>query len=190
VAVRPDVEWRTTGRSSWWRRRRCPLNSSTSRGRRSNPSSALDFPGWPDHRDTSAYTSFPTDSFRFDSWDPRHLRWPTPMSDRLPPRRPTRRLTSRTAKNGTAIPFVGRRPAGVACAVKYRRRGLLPIPTTMPAGRPVSAALPRYRRTARAHHRSTVAPSPRKTRRLPVWSPRRWLRSNQGSRDRWNGKRA
>src|SRR5215212_7008702 len=55
--------------------------------------------------------------------------------------------------------------------------------------RPVSAAAPRYLRTARARHRSTVAPSPRRMRRPPVWSPPRWLRSNQGSRDRWNAKR-
>jgi hypothetical protein len=116
------VECRTTGTSSWWRRRRCPLNSSTSRGRRSNPSSALGFPEWPGHRDTNAYTSFPTDSFRLDSWDPRHLRWPTPMSDRLSPRRQTRRLTSANREN-RLIRFLSSGAAPLALPVQSSTDG-------------------------------------------------------------------
>ena len=38
-------------------------------------------------------------------------------------------------ENRLMIPFVGRRPAGVACAVKYGRCRWLPIPKTMAPGK-------------------------------------------------------
>ena len=124
--ARPRAERHATGRRCWRRCRRCLQSSSTSRGRYSSPSSALGFPGWRGRRDTSAYTSFQTDSFHLGSWGPRHLRCRPLMSDRSSPLRQTRRLTSRTAKIGSFDSFRSATPHWrcLACvsAVRAARR--------------------------------------------------------------------